>query len=234
MRPRKYFWATMLVAFCDQVFGNSTPRCSNAGLLRIADHGVADLPLDGSRTGCTPASVKRLPTLTPSPAAVMAGAVALRLSGHDLSSCWATCWASPRGERPILLLGPDGPASPSSAQLIRARKGVVLVAPDHGLAARRGRPRLRYTEANWIADTGSSGRGRARRDRRSGSPRPPGRHRLTAAAIDSDRSSSCSELTGRLLAARSSPPRSFWSSNRSRRPSRLRTVTLDLRRARTW
>src|SRR5688500_2409731 len=53
-----------------------------------------------------------------------------------------------------------------------------------------------------------------------------GPDRLTAAAIDSDRRSSCSELTGRLLAARSSPPRSFWSSNRSRRPSRLRTVTL--------
>ena len=26
--PRKYFWATMFVAFCDHVFGNSTPRCS--------------------------------------------------------------------------------------------------------------------------------------------------------------------------------------------------------------
>ena len=31
-RPRKYFCATMLVAFWDQVFGNSTPRCSKAGL----------------------------------------------------------------------------------------------------------------------------------------------------------------------------------------------------------
>src|SRR3954469_9518834 len=29
IRPRKYFWATMLVAFCDQVFGNSTSCCSN-------------------------------------------------------------------------------------------------------------------------------------------------------------------------------------------------------------
>src|SRR4051812_46688809 len=29
MRPRKYFWATMFVAFCDQVFGNSTSACSN-------------------------------------------------------------------------------------------------------------------------------------------------------------------------------------------------------------
>src|SRR5215207_9262427 len=80
MRPRKYFWATMLVAFWDQLLGNSTPRCSNAGL--------AGSPITASRishstasNGLTPASVKRLPTLTPSPAAVMAGAVALRLSG---------------------------------------------------------------------------------------------------------------------------------------------------------
>src|SRR3954452_5475667 len=29
MRPRKYFWATMFVAFCDQVVGNSTSSCSN-------------------------------------------------------------------------------------------------------------------------------------------------------------------------------------------------------------
>src|SRR5687768_9478668 len=28
--PRKYFWATMLVEFCDQLLGNSTPFCSNA------------------------------------------------------------------------------------------------------------------------------------------------------------------------------------------------------------
>src|SRR5437867_8592834 len=28
--PRKYFWATMFVAFCDQDLGNSTPRCSKA------------------------------------------------------------------------------------------------------------------------------------------------------------------------------------------------------------
>ena len=28
--PRKYFWATMFVAFCDHVFGNSTSRCSKA------------------------------------------------------------------------------------------------------------------------------------------------------------------------------------------------------------
>ena len=28
--PRKYFWATMLVALTDQVTGNSTPSCSKA------------------------------------------------------------------------------------------------------------------------------------------------------------------------------------------------------------
>jgi hypothetical protein len=28
--PRKYFWATMLVAFCDQLVGNSTPGWKNA------------------------------------------------------------------------------------------------------------------------------------------------------------------------------------------------------------
>jgi hypothetical protein len=32
MRPRKYFWATMFVAVCDQNFGNSTPFCSKVGL----------------------------------------------------------------------------------------------------------------------------------------------------------------------------------------------------------
>ena len=32
MRPRKYFWATMFVAVCDQNFGNSTPFWSKTGL----------------------------------------------------------------------------------------------------------------------------------------------------------------------------------------------------------
>ena len=30
--PRKYFWATMFVAFCDHVLGNSTSVCSKATL----------------------------------------------------------------------------------------------------------------------------------------------------------------------------------------------------------
>ena len=56
--PRKYFWATMLVAFWDQLFGNSTPRCSKAGL--------SGSPITASRIshsisskGCTPAVENR-------------------------------------------------------------------------------------------------------------------------------------------------------------------------------
>ena len=36
----------MFVAVCDQNFGNSTLRCSNAGPLRARDVRVAHLPLD--------------------------------------------------------------------------------------------------------------------------------------------------------------------------------------------
>src|SRR5215208_7186545 len=125
-RPRKYFWATMLVAFCDQLFGNSTPRCSKAGL--------SGSPITASRisrstasNGLTPASVKRLPTLTPSPAAVMAGAVALRLSGMtsprlgDFSGPpqGGKTDTAPRSGRTLVAL---------QGQLIGAREGVVAVA----------------------------------------------------------------------------------------------------------
>ena len=62
--PRKYFWATMLVAFCDQVVGNSTPRCSKAGL--------SGSPMMASRSshstsskGWTPGVVKRRSTVSP-------------------------------------------------------------------------------------------------------------------------------------------------------------------------
>src|SRR5215207_5290539 len=128
MRPRKYFWATMLVAFCDQLFGNSTPCWTNAGL--------SGSPMTASRishstasNGLTPDSVKRLPTLTPSPAAVMAGAVALRLS--DMTSPrvgdllglpqGGTTDTAPRVGR--IRLGLEG-------ELIGPREGVVAVALD--------------------------------------------------------------------------------------------------------
>ena len=46
--PRKYFWATMLVALSDQPTGNSTPSCSKAtdAVAVVGDAGVAPLPLD--------------------------------------------------------------------------------------------------------------------------------------------------------------------------------------------
>ena len=46
MRPRKYFWATMFVAVCDQNFGNSTSFCSKAGPSLPGMKRVAKLPLD--------------------------------------------------------------------------------------------------------------------------------------------------------------------------------------------
>ena len=46
MRPRKYFWATMFVAVCDQNFGNSTPFWSNAGLSLPGMKASRSLPLD--------------------------------------------------------------------------------------------------------------------------------------------------------------------------------------------
>ena len=46
--PRKYFWATMLVAFTDHVTGNSTPSCSKATepSFQLRDPGVTALPHD--------------------------------------------------------------------------------------------------------------------------------------------------------------------------------------------
>ena len=46
--PRKYFWATMFVAFCDQDLGISTSLLLEGDLAGpvVLDHGVAHLPLD--------------------------------------------------------------------------------------------------------------------------------------------------------------------------------------------
>src|SRR3954465_11872715 len=130
MRPRKYFWATMFVEFCDQVFGNSTPRCSNAGL--------SGSPMTASRmshstasNGLTPGSVKRLPTLTPSPAAVTAGAVALRLSDMTSPRVSYSSWGPQGGKTDTALrLGRTvgAPGIAFERQLIRSGEGVLLVA----------------------------------------------------------------------------------------------------------
>src|SRR3954452_22080670 len=131
MRPRKYFWATMFVEFCDQVFGNSTPRCSNAGF--------SGSPMTASRmshstasNGLKPGSVKRLPTLTPSPAAVTAGAVALRLSDMTSPRVSYSSWG-PQGGKTDTALRPGRTGIAVERQLIRSRKRVFLVAADDGL-----------------------------------------------------------------------------------------------------
>ena len=45
--PRKYFWATMLVAFCDQVVGELDVGLLEGDAVAVADARVAQLPLDG-------------------------------------------------------------------------------------------------------------------------------------------------------------------------------------------
>ena len=44
--PRKYFWATMLVAFWDQLVGELDAALLEGGLRGVADDRVALLPLD--------------------------------------------------------------------------------------------------------------------------------------------------------------------------------------------
>ena len=45
--PRKYFWATMLVAFCDQLVGELDVALLERDAVAVADARVAQLPLDG-------------------------------------------------------------------------------------------------------------------------------------------------------------------------------------------
>src|SRR3954453_15012654 len=58
--PRKYFWATMLVAFCDQLTGNSTSRCSKA-LPPSLKFGITASRISHSTSsnGCRPSDVKK-------------------------------------------------------------------------------------------------------------------------------------------------------------------------------
>src|SRR4051794_35082290 len=115
----------MLVAFCDQLAGNSTSFCSKAGF--------SGSPIRASRIshstqskGCLPASVKRLGTLTPAPLSVTLGAVALRLwdmtSPLTRTDFAGTSDAAPRAGR-------NGSVD---RELILARQGVVPEAAHDG------------------------------------------------------------------------------------------------------
>src|SRR3954447_18848515 len=60
--PRKYFWATMLVAFCDQVLGNSTSSWRKEPTAAVrSSHSTAS-------KGCTPGRVNRRRTVNASAA----------------------------------------------------------------------------------------------------------------------------------------------------------------------
>src|SRR3954447_21553825 len=65
IRPRKYFCATMFVAFCDHVAGNSTPSCLKppTSAVRISHSTVEE--------GSTPGLVKRRSTRRPRPSVVL-------------------------------------------------------------------------------------------------------------------------------------------------------------------
>ena len=189
MRPRKYFWATMLVAFCDQLFGNSTPRCSNAGF--------SGSPMTASRIshsiaskGLTPGSVKRLPTLSSITCCGDGWGGGVTAVGHDLSSCERLCGTSPGGKDRYC----------SSTRTDRNRRRAPADRPPEGgppcsggrpPRARRGRRGCgRRTRTGWPRP------GRAAASPRSA--RSPiwlastsGPLRLTAAAIESD---SCFQL----------------------------------------
>src|SRR3954471_20918281 len=116
----------MLVAFCDQVTGNSTPFCSNAGF--------SGSPIRASRIshstqskGCLPDSVKRRGMLTPAPLAVTLGAVALWLS--DMTSpLTRTDFAGTADAAPWA--GRNGSLD---CKLVLARQRVLLEAGDDGL-----------------------------------------------------------------------------------------------------
>src|SRR5438874_5085849 len=64
--PRKYFWATMFVAFCDQVLGNSTSRCSKAFPPSLKFGMTASrVSHSTSSNGWTPSFVKKRLSLRP-------------------------------------------------------------------------------------------------------------------------------------------------------------------------
>src|SRR5919109_1444026 len=96
--------------------------------------GFSGSPMTASRishstasNGLTPGSVKRLPTLTPSPAAAMDGTVALRLSGMTSPRVTGSS-GLPQGGKTDIPLGAGRIGFAVERQLIRSGEGVLLVA----------------------------------------------------------------------------------------------------------
>src|SRR3954464_12228430 len=94
--PRKYFWATMLVAFCDQVLGNSTSSCRKEPTAAVrSSHSTAS-------KGWTPGRVNRRRTVKAS-------------AGRDVVSsvgCGVVCSISVRSPFSVPTLGTDLKSGP--------------------------------------------------------------------------------------------------------------------------
>src|SRR5436190_8235720 len=121
----------MLVEFCDQVFGNSTPRCSNAGL--------SGLPMIASRIshsimskGWVPASVKRRLTRRPPSPLTELFWDALLVAGMTSPLC--------RSGGAAALLGATGGGSKTG--LLSGRNTPVLQDLDRELIGARNRLRF--------------------------------------------------------------------------------------------
>ena len=197
--PRKYFWATMLVAFWDQLFGNSTSRCSNAGF--------SGSPITASRIshstsskGWTPGLVKRRSTVSPTSAGLYVlcsdfSHQVLSFKRHSGGTSNPRAWTGWNRRRAGRLRMPRDPV----------RTAAFRRTADRRPSRARGAPR-----------------GRARRCARRRAPRAPS---PTAVSIRSTIASMSEAITGRLWAALRSAARSFVRSKRWRSPSRLITCS---------
>jgi hypothetical protein len=130
MRPRKYFWATMFVAVCDQNFGNSTSRCSNTGPLlpgMSASRVSHSISSNGSRPGIVKyrggamfaVSSRTLLTISAVSFGSVCGACVACFAVAMLSSR-AEMWVTPFD--PLLLCAGRGEARPASGPAMLGRR----------------------------------------------------------------------------------------------------------------
>ena len=183
----------MLVAFCDQVFGNSTPRCSKAGL--------SGSPMTASRSshstsskGWTPGVVWRRSTVSPASVGSCACLQRFYSSSPLLDGSSLGVTADPRAR-------PGRNHSPRRGRLLaKLRATGVGQGPEELQVGARGR-----------APRAPSGRAR-----RSARPRARRQSAAIATSIRSTIVSTSAAVTGRLWAARSSAARSLVRSKRWR------------------
>src|SRR3954454_18837347 len=140
--PRKYFWATMLVAFCDHDFGNSTSSWWNEPTAAVRDsHSTLS-------NGCTPGRVNRRRTLRAS--AGLAGCVSV--------VCGVVCsilLAISLGDLPGKQALPDESLCPGRAPAPRVKLGRrTMHLVSDGTAAEPPGPRRAALESEIPAKSG--------------------------------------------------------------------------------